>query len=310
MPASWSSRNRRCCSRWARSSGRSAIRSGWGRSGVGMSVLDMGSPTSAGDIADSAAASQGPPRAGGAGKDGRDGLSARRGRRPHGRGPPEPTWEMPAGTEQDEHHGRGTGQAEDGGRHLVVRHRHPGGTAHLAQRPPPDAVGVEDARYAGSEADVAARGHGGRRRRDRREQRQDRDDHGHQHGGEYARGCATVRFTPNIPSLGGNFRGPRAPVRVPTRRFGQYWPVRAIASRRATRSSVGGWVENRRVTPPAENGFAIIIELAGATCPEGASGRAAIPDSIRRSALARASGSPVTSAPDASAWNSLDRLIA
>ena len=56
--------------------------------------------------------------------------------------------------------------------------------------------------------------------------------------------------------------------------------------------------------------MAIIRALVVCSAGSGGSGSARVPISSLRSALARASGSPVTVAPDASAWYSRDRLIA
>ena len=67
------------------------------------------------------------------------------------------------------------------------------------------------------------------------------------------------------------------------------------------RSAIGGWVLNSLPMPPPRNGLAIISELVGASDGSSTSGRAAVPRSSLRSALASASGSPVTWAPVASA---------
>ena len=58
------------------------------------------------------------------------------------------------------------------------------------------------------------------------------------------------------------------------------------------------------------HGQAIIRELVVCSPGSGGSGSARVPSSSLRRALASASGSPVTCAPDASAWYSRDRLIA
>lgn len=72
-----------------------------------------------------------------------------------------------------------------------------------------------------------------------------------------------------------------------------------------------GWVANIRERPsPGRNGFAIIMWLAVSRRGSGGSGSCLVPASSFRRALARASGSPVSWAPDASASYSRERLIA
>ena len=73
------------------------------------------------------------------------------------------------------------------------------------------------------------------------------------------------------------------------------------------RLSIGGWVENSERTA---NGLAIISAEVGSSLGVFSSGRAAVPASSLRSAEASASGSLDSSAPDASAWYSRERLIA
>src|SRR3954454_23164897 len=86
---------------------------------------------------------------------------------------------------------------------------------------------------------------------------------------------------------------------------------RARPSRRAMRSCIGGWVENSDARPPwPRNGLAIIRWLWVTNRSSGGSGRAAVPRSIVRRALASASGSWESWAPEASAWNSRLRLTA
>ena len=76
------------------------------------------------------------------------------------------------------------------------------------------------------------------------------------------------------------------------------------------RSAVGGWVENIRPIPPPRKGLAIIRWLAVASRRfSAAAGSCLVPVSSLRRAQARASGSPVSRAPDASAWYSRERLI-
>ena len=78
----------------------------------------------------------------------------------------------------------------------------------------------------------------------------------------------------------------------------------------ATRSAIGGWVEKSLARPVGRNGLAIIRWLCATSRSSGGSGSAWVPACSLRSALASASGSRVSSAPDASAWNSRLRLIA
>ncbi len=68
---------------------------------------------------------------------------------------------------------------------------------------------------------------------------------------------------------------------------------------------MGGWVENILPTrSPARNGLAIIMCDCAAIFGSGGSGAAWVPRSSFRNADARANGSPVSSAPDWSAWYS------
>ena len=77
------------------------------------------------------------------------------------------------------------------------------------------------------------------------------------------------------------------------------------------RSAIGGWVENILESPwPGRNGFAIIMWLAVSRRGSGGSGSCLVPASSLRRALARASGSPVSWAPEASASYSRERLMA
>ena len=101
----------------------------------------------------------------------------------------------------------------------------------------------------------------------------------------------------------------RSRERAPPASRADYRWKPAISSRRATRSAIGGWVLNSRPSPP-RNGLAIISELVGASRGSSIIGRAAVPTSSLRRARARASGSPVTCEPLASAWNSRLRLMA
>ncbi len=74
------------------------------------------------------------------------------------------------------------------------------------------------------------------------------------------------------------------------------------------RSAVGGCVENSfAMRSLARNGLSIIMCDWAAMSGFGGSGAACTPPEIFASADARARGSPVSSAPDSSAWNSLDR---
>jgi hypothetical protein len=86
---------------------------------------------------------------------------------------------------------------------------------------------------------------------------------------------------------------------------------RAISSRRRIRSWMGGWVE-KSFTPrsPGRNGLAIIRCDCEISAGSGASGATWVPCSSLRRAAASASGSPVSRAPDSSAWYSRDRLTA
>src|SRR5690606_37877407 len=85
----------------------------------------------------------------------------------------------------------------------------------------------------------------------------------------------------------------------------------AIFSSRAMRSAMGGWVEKSFDIPwPGRNGLAIIMWLAVSMRGSGGSGSCLVPSSSLRSALARASGSPVSWEPEASASNSRERLMA
>lgn len=61
---------------------------------------------------------------------------------------------------------------------------------------------------------------------------------------------------------------------------------------------------------PARNGLAIIRCDCDTSCGSGGSGASCVPRSSLRNADASASGSPVSWAPLASAWNSRDRLTA
>jgi hypothetical protein len=76
------------------------------------------------------------------------------------------------------------------------------------------------------------------------------------------------------------------------------------------RSLVSGWVENIRIMVRPENGLTIISALTGAVFAVGGSGLACTARSILARASASAIGSPVTSAPEASAAYSRDRLMA
>ncbi len=77
------------------------------------------------------------------------------------------------------------------------------------------------------------------------------------------------------------------------------------------RSCIGGWVEKSRERPsPARKGLAIIMWLAVSSRGSGGSGSCWVPTSSLRRAEARASGSPVSRAPEASAWYSRERLTA
>ena len=69
-------------------------------------------------------------------------------------------------------------------------------------------------------------------------------------------------------------------------------------------------MEKSFARPPARNGLAIIRWLCATIRSSGGSGSASVPACSLRSALASASGSLVSSAPDASAWYSRLRLIA
>ena len=82
--------------------------------------------------------------------------------------------------------------------------------------------------------------------------------------------------------------------------------ARGAPGGRCARPSAGG----SRTATAAPNGLAIISELVGSSCGVFSSGRAATPASSLRSAEARASGSLVSSAPEASAWYSRERLMA
>ena len=77
------------------------------------------------------------------------------------------------------------------------------------------------------------------------------------------------------------------------------------------RSAIGGCVENILESPwPGRKGFAIIMWLAVSSRGSGGSGSCFVPASSLRRALARASGSPVSWAPEASASYSRERLTA
>lgn len=70
------------------------------------------------------------------------------------------------------------------------------------------------------------------------------------------------------------------------------------------RSAVGGWVANiLAIRSVARNGLSIIMCDWAAMSGCGGSGAACTPPEIFASADASASGSPVSSAPDWSAWN-------
>src|SRR5690606_28231286 len=98
-------------------------------------------------------------------------------------------------------------------------------------------------------------------------------------------------------------QGPPKPESIPT--WGRY-----IAFRRATRSDVGGWVENSFERPPPrteESGFTC---ARGATLGETFMGICLAPASNRSSAPASARGFPLISAPTRSALYSRCLLIA
>ena len=80
--------------------------------------------------------------------------------------------------------------------------------------------------------------------------------------------------------------------------------------KRATRSSVAGWVENKPFMPPADSGFMIIIWAVSGWRSAASIGRPWARRWILTSALASAAGSPEISAPPRSASNSRARLIA
>src|SRR5437764_4831281 len=114
-----------------------------------------------------------------------------------------------------------------------------------------------------------------------------------------------ARATPRLP------RPFPLPPRETARGQKGLGPRRAMSSRRRIRSEIGGCVENSLVSPsPARNGFAIISCDWETSCGSGTNGRARVPATSLRSAEARASGSPVSSAPDAAAWYSRERLTA
>src|SRR5690606_20227746 len=100
------------------------------------------------------------------------------------------------------------------------------------------------------------------------------------------------------------------PTRMPRGPDGQR-RCRCISSSHRIRASRGGRVESSRsICSPARNGLAIIRWDCETSGGSGGSGASWAPRWSLRSADASARGSPVSSEPLASAWNSRDRLTA